>query len=135
MAAILGWLNQRGPVAGAGGGFQPANRQVTKTVESSGTQWGSLLYQYIFKERTGGKDRRRYKSSSTFNPGIFSRNVSSAVGYTLYTMKGNPWRTLTMGGICFAAQKFAEGAGAGSAVGPVAAGAAALGIAAAGARD
>ena len=91
MAAIRGWLNQRGPVAGAGGGFQPANRQVTKTVESSGTQWGSLLYQYIFKERTGGKDRRRYKfkkrtggkdrrrykSSSTFNPGMFSRNVET----------------------------------------------------------
>src|ERR1039458_5717954 len=77
MAAILGWLNQRGLVAGAGGGFKPANRQVTKTVEFSGTQWGSLLYQYIFQERTGGKDRRRYKSSSTFNPGIFSRNVEA----------------------------------------------------------
>jgi hypothetical protein len=55
MAAIRGWLNQRGPVAGAGGGFQPANRQATKTLEFSRTQWGSLLYQYIFKERTGGK--------------------------------------------------------------------------------
>ena len=76
MAAILGWLNQRGLVAGAGGGFKPAKHQVTKT-EFSGTQWGSLLYQYIFKERTGGKDRRRYKSSSTFNPGIFSRNVEA----------------------------------------------------------
>ena len=51
MAAVLGWLNQRGPVAGAGGGFKPANRQVTKTLESSGTQWGSLLYQYIFHEK------------------------------------------------------------------------------------
>jgi hypothetical protein len=72
MAAIRGWLNQRGPAAGAGGAFQLASRQVTKTWEFSGTQWGSLLYQYMGKERTGGKDRRRYKSSSTFNPGIFS---------------------------------------------------------------
>ena len=72
IAATRGWLNQRGPVAGAGGGPEPVSRQVTKTMESSGTQWGSLLYQYILKERTGGKDRRRYKSSSTFNPGILS---------------------------------------------------------------
>ena len=124
MAAIRGWLNQRGPVAGAGGGFQPANRQVTKTLEFSGTQWGSLLYQYIFKERTGGKDRRRYKSSSTFNPGIFSRNVSSAVGYTLYSVKSNAWRTLAMGGIFFAAKKYAEASGAGSGLDAVVAAAA-----------
>ena len=32
----------------------------------------SLPSQYIFKERTGGKDRRRYKSSSTFDSGIVS---------------------------------------------------------------
>ena len=51
---------------------RPASLQVTKTVEFSGTQWGSLPYQYIFKERTGGKDRRRYQSSSTFNSGSFS---------------------------------------------------------------
>ena len=124
MAAIRGWLNQRGPVAGAGGGFQPANRQVTKTLEFSGTQWGSLLYQYIFKERTGGKDRRRYKSSSTFNPGIFSRNVSRAVGYTLYSMKGNAWLTLAMGGIFFAAKKYAEAAGVGGGLDAVVAAAA-----------
>ena len=126
MAAILGWLNQRGPVAGAGGGFQPANRQVTKTLEFSGTQWGSLLYQYIFKERTGGKDRRRYKSSSAFNPGIFSRNVSSAVGYTLYSVKSNAWRTLAMGGIFFAAKKYAEAAGVGGGLESLAAAAAAV---------
>src|ERR1017187_3960683 len=124
MAAVLGWLNQRGPVPGAGGGFQPANRQVTKTLEFSGTQWGSLLYQYIFKERTGGKDRRRYKSSSTFNPGIFSRNVSRAVGYTLYSMKGNAWLTLAMGGIFFAAKKYAEAAGVGGGLDAVVAAAA-----------
>src|ERR1039458_9581717 len=34
---------------------------------------------HIQRERTGGKDRRRYKSSSAFNPGIFSRNVETPV--------------------------------------------------------
>src|ERR1035441_9238174 len=127
MAAVLGWLNQRGPVPGAGVGFQPANRQVTKTLEFSGTQWGSLLYQYIFKERTGGKDRRRYKSSSTFNLGIFSRNVGSAVGYTLYSMKGNAWLTLAMGGVFVGAKQLAEAAGVSGALGPVAAALAVVG--------
>src|ERR1035441_7153657 len=68
----------------------------------------------------------RQKSSSTFNLGIFSRNVSSAVGYTLYSVKSNAWRTLAMGGIFFAAKKYAETAGAGSGLDAVVAAAAVI---------
>src|ERR1039458_2751942 len=52
MAAIRGWLNHLEPVTRAGGGLEPASRQVTKTVEFSGTQWGSLLYQYILQRES-----------------------------------------------------------------------------------
>src|ERR1039458_4648810 len=63
-------------------------------------------------------------------PGRFSTDFAQrmpSLGYTLYSMKGNAWLTLAMGGVFVGAKQLAEAAGVSGALGPVTAALAVVG--------